>query len=80
MLLELLKHGMTDKQFSQMIAAYLIGFEITEKDLQKFPKRIIPAQGELDKGSEESRPSTPRYGFAVVKPGRYSSRPCEPPP
>lgn len=26
--------------------------------------------------SEESRPSTPRYGFAVVKPGRYSSRPC----
>ncbi len=50
MLLELLKHGMTDKQFSQMIAAYLIGFEITEKDLQKFPKRIIPAQGELDKG------------------------------
>ena len=25
--------------------------------------------------SEESRPSTPRYGFAVVKPGRYSSRP-----
>ena len=30
--------------------------------------------------SEESRPSTPRYGFAVVKPGRYSSRPCEPPP
>ena len=26
--------------------------------------------------SEESRPSTPRYGFAVVKPGRYSYRPC----
>ena len=26
--------------------------------------------------SEESRPSAPRYGYAVVKPGRYSSRPC----
>ena len=25
--------------------------------------------------SEESRPSAPRYGFAVIKPGRYSSRP-----
>ena len=25
--------------------------------------------------SEESRPSAPRYGFAVVKPGRDSSRP-----
>ena len=25
--------------------------------------------------SEESRPSTPRYGFAVVIPGRYSSTP-----
>ena len=26
--------------------------------------------------SEESRPSTPRYGYAVVVPGRYSSKPC----
>ena len=30
--------------------------------------------------SEESRPSTPRYGFAVVIPGRYSSRPYKSPP
>ena len=28
---------------------------------------------------EESRPSTPRYGFAVVIPGRHPSRPCKPP-
>ncbi len=50
MLLELLKHGMTDAQFNLMIAAYLMGFEITEKDLEKFPNRLKPATGETDKG------------------------------
>lgn len=50
MLLELLMHGMTDKQYEQMVAAYLMGYEITQKELDKFPHRIKPAQGELDKG------------------------------
>ena len=50
MLLELLKHGMTDRQYNQMIAAYLMGYEITDKDLSKFPDRIVPATGELDRG------------------------------
>lgn len=50
MLLELLKYGMTDKQFNQMIAAYLMGYEITQKELDKFPNRLKPATGELDKG------------------------------
>lgn len=50
MLLELIKRGMDDKQFAQMVAAYLIGFEITEKDLQKYPNRLKPAKGETDRG------------------------------
>lgn len=50
MLLELLKHGMTDKQYDQMVAAYLMGYEITEKDLDKFPHRLKPAMGETDRG------------------------------
>jgi hypothetical protein len=50
MVLELLKHGMTDKQFNQMIAAYLMGYEITEKELKKFPNRLKPATGEYDRG------------------------------
>ncbi|MBP5456158.1 MAG: DUF3089 domain-containing protein [Paludibacteraceae bacterium] len=50
MLLELLKRGMTESQFGQMVAAYLMGYEITEKVLKKFPDRLKPATGELDKG------------------------------
>lgn len=50
MLLELLKHGMTDKQHSQMVAAYLLGYEITARELEKYPHRIVPAKGELDRG------------------------------
>lgn len=50
MLLELLMHGMSEKQYGQMVAAYLMGYEITSKELEKFPHRIKPAQGELDKG------------------------------
>ncbi len=50
MLLNLLKRGMTDEQRQQMIAAYLIGYEITKRDLEKYPDRLKPAQGELDTG------------------------------
>lgn len=50
MLLELIKRGMTDAQHQQMVAAYLMGFEITQKDLIKYPHRLKPATGELDKG------------------------------
>lgn len=48
-LLRLLK-GMTDRQFDRMIAAYLIGWQITQKDLDDYPTRILPAQGEDDTG------------------------------
>lgn len=46
-LLKVLK-GMTDRQFDRMIAAYLIGWQITQKDLDDYPARILPAQGEDD--------------------------------
>lgn len=50
MLLELLKNGMSDKQYGQMVAAYLFGYEITEHDLKQAAKRLKPAQGEDDCG------------------------------
>lgn len=64
MLLELLKHGMTDKQYNQMVAAYLMGYEITEKELEKYPHRLKPAQGELDRGVIIS------YNSATMEEGR----------
>ena len=43
----LLKH-MTAEQFSRLIAAYSIGFQVTEKDLEN--PQVIPADGEEDLG------------------------------
>lgn len=48
MLLELLKHGMTEEQRKRMVAAYLIGYEIKQHDLDGFPDKVKPAQGETD--------------------------------
>lgn len=48
MLLELLKYGMTEEQHQQMVAAYLIGYQITQNELDKYPVRLKPACGELD--------------------------------
>jgi hypothetical protein len=49
-LLELLKHGMKPKYFEQMVAAYLIGWQITQEELDEFPERLKPAQGKDDTG------------------------------
>lgn len=49
-LLELLKHGMKPAHFEQMVAAYLIGWQITREELDQFPERLKPAQGEDDTG------------------------------
>lgn len=43
----LLKH-MTDEQYSRMIAAYSMGFQVTKKDLEN--KHVVPAEGEDDLG------------------------------
>jgi hypothetical protein len=49
-LLELLKHGMKPEHFEQMVAAYLIGWQITQDELDEFPDRLKPAQRNDDTG------------------------------
>ena len=49
-LIELLKKGMTDKQHSRMVAAYLIGYQITQEELDRYPDRLRPATGADDTG------------------------------
>ncbi len=49
-LLELLKYSMSQAQYEQMIAAYLIGWQITGEELEEFPDRLIPARGSDDTG------------------------------
>ena len=49
-LLELLKYSMSQDHYEQMIAAYLIGWQITREELEEFPDRLIPARGSSDTG------------------------------
>ena len=50
MLIELLKHGMTEAQRQQMVAAYCIGYHITEEELAKYPDALKPATDSLMQG------------------------------
>lgn len=50
LLIGLLKYGMTAKQQKQMVAAYLIGYEITKTELALYPRRLKPAKGRDDIG------------------------------
>ena len=50
MLIELLKHGMTDEQRQLMVAAYCIGYHVTEKELEEFPVALRPATDSLETG------------------------------
>ena len=50
MLIELLKHGMTEAQRQQMVAAYCIGYHITEKELAKYSDALKPATDSLMQG------------------------------
>jgi Protein of unknown function (DUF3089). len=43
MLIELLKYGMTDEQFQHMVAAYCIGYRLSEEDLRHYSERLSPA-------------------------------------
>lgn len=43
MLLELLKKGMTRRQYRHMVAAYCIGFTVSEAELAAHPRRLKPA-------------------------------------
>ena len=43
MLIELLKHGMTEAQRQQMVAAYCIGYHVTAEELAAYPEALKPA-------------------------------------
>ena len=50
MLIELLKHGMTEEQRSQMVAAYCIGYHVTAEELNDYPDALKPATDSLMQG------------------------------
>ena len=50
LLIELLKHGMTEEQRQQMVAAYCIGYFITEEDLVRYPEALKPAVDSVSQG------------------------------
>jgi hypothetical protein len=50
MLIELLKHGMTEEQHKQMVAAYCIGYHVTVEELAKYPEALKPATDSLMSG------------------------------
>lgn len=50
MLIELLKHGMTDEQRQQMVAAYCIGYHVTAEELAAYPEALKPATDSLMQG------------------------------
>ena len=50
MLIELLKHGMTEEQRSQMVAAYCIGYHVTAEELKDYPEALKPATDSLMQG------------------------------
>ena len=43
MLIELLKHGMTEEQRKLMVAAYCIGYHVSAEELAAYPKALKPA-------------------------------------
>ncbi len=50
MLIELLKHGMTDEQRQLMVAAYCIGWHVTAEELAEYPEALKPATDSLMQG------------------------------
>ena len=50
MLIELLKSGMTEEQRSLMVAAYCIGYHVTEEELAQYPEQLCPAKDSTETG------------------------------
>ncbi len=50
MLIELLKHGMTEEQRQQMVAAYCIGYHVTAEELAAYPEALKPATDSISRG------------------------------
>ena len=51
MLVELLKDGMTAEQRRLMVAAYCIGWSITEEELAAYPEQLVPATDSCSTGT-----------------------------
>jgi len=49
-LIELLKHSMTEEQRQQMVAAYCIGYHVTAEDLATYPEALRPATDSIMQG------------------------------
>jgi hypothetical protein len=72
-LLDLLKFEIKQEDFEQMVAAYLIGWQITQDELDEFPDRLKPAQRNDDTGViilfnslTTIEAKSPRIGQSVV--------------
>ena len=50
MLIELLKHGMTEEQRKLMVAAYCIGYHVTAEELAAYPEALQPATDSTETG------------------------------
>lgn len=50
MLIELLKHGMSEAQRARMVAAYCIGYHVTAEELAQYPEALAPAADSLTSG------------------------------
>ena len=50
MLIELLKHGITEEQRQRMVAAYCIGYHVTVEELVDYPEALKPATDSLMRG------------------------------
>jgi len=49
-LIELLKHSMTEEQRQLMVAAYCIGYHVTAEDLSAYPEALKPATDSIMQG------------------------------
>ncbi len=50
MLIELLKHGMTDEQRQLMVAAYCIGYHVGAEEMAEYPEALRPAADSTETG------------------------------
>lgn len=50
LLLDLLKYGMSDEQRSRMVAAYCIGYRVTEEELNAYPGKLALAADSTETG------------------------------
>ncbi|MDR2084582.1 MAG: DUF3089 domain-containing protein [Bacteroidales bacterium] len=48
MLIELLKYGIEDDEFERMVAAYTIGYSLSNDEIKNFENRLIPAKDSCD--------------------------------